>query len=69
MRKGDMKMKYYAVMEVIQMAVYAMNDYEIEILAKSFLPEIQAFFESEEGKAEYEKWLSKQENDNLKKTA
>ncbi len=64
-----MKMKYYAVMEVIQMAVYAMNDYEIEILAKSFLPEIQAFFESEEGKAEYEKWLSKQENDNLKKTA
>lgn len=51
------------------MAVYAMKDYEVEILAKSFLPEIRAFFKSEEGKAEYEKWVSEQENENLKKTA
>ena len=30
--------------------------HEIEALARTFLPDILAFFESEEGKAEFEKW-------------
>ena len=29
---------------------------ELEILARHFLPQIQAFFESEEGQKEYEEW-------------
>lgn len=32
----------------------------IESLAASFLPDIRAFFESEEGKKEFEKWKAKQ---------
>ena len=35
-------------------------DYEYEILARHFLPHIQAFFESEEGKKEYEEWEAEQ---------
>lgn len=31
-------------------------DYEIEALARCFLPDILAYFESEEGKAEFEAW-------------
>ena len=34
--------------------------HEIEILARHFLPYIQAFFESEEGQKEYEEWLVEQ---------
>ena len=30
--------------------------HELEILARHFLPQIQAFFESEEGRKEYEEW-------------
>ena len=30
--------------------------HELEILARHFLPQIQAFFESEEGRKEYEDW-------------
>ena len=30
--------------------------HELEILARDFLPQIQAFFESEEGRKEYEEW-------------
>ncbi len=30
--------------------------HELETLARSFLPDIQAFFESENGKKEYEAW-------------
>lgn len=29
---------------------------ELEILARHFLPQVQAFFESEEGQKEYEEW-------------
>lgn len=29
---------------------------ELEALARCFLPDIQAFFESEEGRKEYEEW-------------
>lgn len=31
-------------------------DYELEALARCFIPDIQAFFESEEGRKEYEEW-------------
>lgn len=34
--------------------------YELEILARHFLPQIQAFFESEEGRKEYEEWKAEQ---------
>lgn len=30
--------------------------HELEALARCFLPDIQAFFESEEGRKEYEEW-------------
>ena len=30
--------------------------HELETLARCFLPDIQAFFESEQGRKEYEKW-------------
>lgn len=33
---------------------------ELEILARHFLPQIQAFFKSEEGKKEYEEWKAEQ---------
>lgn len=32
--------------------------HELEILARHFLPQIQTFFESEEGRKEYEEWLT-----------
>lgn len=31
-------------------------DFEIEALARCFLPKIQAYFESVEGQAAFEKW-------------
>jgi len=44
------------------------NDYgtgipkhEVEALARIFLPEIQKFFESEEGKKEFAEWKAQQE--------
>lgn len=33
---------------------------ELEILARHFLPQIQAFFESKEGRNEYEEWKAEQ---------
>ena len=36
--------------------------HEMETLARCFLPDIQAFFESEEGKKEYEAWKEEQAN-------
>ncbi|MBQ7745575.1 MAG: hypothetical protein IJT85_08420 [Ruminococcus sp.] len=38
---------------------------EIESLAKFFLPEIVAFFETEEGKKEFEEWKRQREKNNL----
>ncbi len=35
-------------------------EHEIEDLARCLLPEIQKFFESEEGKREFEEWKEKQ---------
>ena len=34
--------------------------HELEILARHFLPQIQAFFESEEGRKEYVAWQQEQ---------
>ena len=34
--------------------------HELEILARHFLPQIQAFFESEEGRKEYDEWKAEQ---------
>lgn len=34
--------------------------HELEILARHFLPQIQAFFESEKGRKEYEEWKAEQ---------
>ena len=34
--------------------------HELEILARHFLPQIQAFFESKEGRKEYEEWKAGQ---------
>ena len=35
--------------------------HEIEALAHCLLPEIQRFFESEEGQLEFEEWLAERE--------
>ncbi|MEE0875586.1 MAG: hypothetical protein UIH27_19355 [Ruminococcus sp.] len=37
---------------------------EIESIAKSFLPEILVFFETEEGKKEFEEWKHQREKSN-----
>lgn len=37
-------------------------EHEIEALARCLLPEIQKFFESEEGTREFEKWKKTHEN-------
>lgn len=49
------------------------NDYgtgiplhEVEALARVLLPEIQAFFESEEGQREFAEWKAQQGQDNVK---
>lgn len=34
-------------------------DYEIEALARSLFPEIQKYFESEQGKKEFAEWKAK----------
>lgn len=36
--------------------------HELEALARCFFPDIQAFFESEEGRKEYEEWREQQAN-------
>lgn len=35
-------------------------EHEVEALARCLLPEIQKFFESEDGKREFEEWKKKQ---------
>lgn len=49
------------------------NDYgtgipahEVEALARVLLPEIQTFFESEEGQREFAEWKAQQEQDKVK---
>ena len=40
--------------------------HELEALARCFLPDIQAFFESEEGQREFAEWKAQQEQDKVK---
>ena len=51
------------------------NDYgtgipyhEVEALARVLLPEIQAFFESEEGQREFAEWKTQQKAEQQKQT-
>ena len=37
---------------------------ELEIIARCFLPDIIAFFETEEGNREYEEWKRQREKEN-----
>ena len=39
---------------------------EVDALARVLLPEIQAFFESEEGQREFAEWKAQQEQDKVK---
>ena len=41
--------------------------HELEVLARHFLPQIQAFFESEEGRKEYEDWKAARDKIEKKK--
>lgn len=40
--------------------------HEVEALARVLLPEIQAFFESEEGQREFAEWKAQQEQNKVK---
>ena len=44
-------------------------DHELEALARSLFPEIQAYFESEEGKREFAAWQEEQQAIKRKATA
>lgn len=37
-------------------------DYELEALARCLLPDIQTYFESDEGKREFAEWQKRQQN-------
>lgn len=41
----------------------AIPDFEIDSLARCLLPKIQAYFESDEGKAAFEAWKKQQHSD------
>lgn len=41
---------------------------ELEIIARCFLPDIVAFFESEEGKREFDEWKQQKEEKLKRKT-
>ena len=41
-------------------------NHEVEALARVLLPEIQAFFESEEGQREFAEWKAQQEQNKVK---
>ena len=40
--------------------IYHKHPYAIEGIARSILPDIQAYFQTEEGQAEFEKWQTEQ---------
>jgi hypothetical protein len=41
--------------------------YEIEVLARAFLPAVLNYYRTEEGKKEFERWKENQASINLKK--
>lgn len=49
------------VLPLDRRAAFNIPDHEIEALARCFLPDIIAYFESEEGKAEFATWKAEQE--------
>ena len=49
------------VLPLDRRAAFNIPDHEIEALASCFLPDIIAYFESEEGKAEFAAWKAEQE--------
>ena len=42
-------------------------DYELEALARCLLPDMQAYFESDEGKREFAAWQEKQQKQKREK--
>ena len=44
-------------------------DYVIDAMARCLWPDIQAFFESEEGQKEFEEWKAQQEGKEVKQQA
>ena len=40
--------------------------HELEAIVRTFLPDIIAFFQSEEGRKEFQEWWGKQERERLK---
>ncbi len=43
-------------------------DYELEALARCLLPDMQAYFESDEGKRAFAEWQAQQQNQGKGKT-
>lgn len=41
--------------------------HQIEALARCFLPDIQAYYESEEGQREFAQWKAKREAESMRK--
>lgn len=56
--KGEL---YTSDLKIIETNRPYISNYEINILAKMILPQIQAFYESEEGKRKFEEWKREQE--------
>lgn len=42
------------------------SDYQLESMARCFLPQIREFFASEEGQRKYEEWKAKAKDDKTK---
>ncbi len=55
------------VLPIDRRAAFNIPDHEIEALARCFLPDIIAYFESEEGKADFAAWKAEQEKLEAKK--
>lgn len=57
---GLKRLRYNFIYKIFLDTHGAINlpDYEIDALARCFLPDILTYFESEEGKAEFEAWKS-----------
>ena len=63
-RNGNRRKRFWLYLQVFPIdrrASTNIPDHEIEALARCFLPDIIAYFESEEGKAEFAAWKAEQE--------
>ena len=52
---------------VIRYEIDHLNNTVVEALARVLLPEIQAFFESKDGRREYAEWKAKQQTEQKNK--